>query len=316
MISEAREKRKKLEISLTARLASGIDVVYRVSDNPSQAVEIVTGSLRDIRSADVIVSSENTYLQPARFFDRSMSGTLRYLDAEKNPIDLRVRRDAYFEALQAAIAKEQVEIPVLPGSVLAMRTTALQTQGVKYVFHAATVEGEVEKGYRGNEDAIDSAVLRCFEKFAEISREDPITSILFPVFGAGSGRLFEDLAASRLVEEVLSGLNRSKGSCFSRLLSITGWLYGGQPKRSDGGVKMRVLPERLVGSSHSTKSAKWTRGEIDPATRITLALLSRLFNWRDALIVVQPKTLIRWHRAGVSTSVALEIKTGAPSDCR
>ena len=28
---------------------------------------------------------------------------------------------------------------------------------------------------------------------------------------------------------------------------------------------------------------------IDPATRITLALLSRLFNWRDALIVVQPK---------------------------
>ena len=37
---------------------------------------------------------------------------------------------------------------------------------------------------------------------------------------------------------------------------------------------------------------------IDPATRITLALLSRFFNWRDALIVVQPKTLIRWHRAG------------------
>ena len=31
---------------------------------------------------------------------------------------------------------------------------------------------------------------------------------------------------------------------------------------------------------------------IDPATRITLALLSRLFNWLDALIVVQPKTLI------------------------
>jgi len=34
---------------------------------------------------------------------------------------------------------------------------------------------------------------------------------------------------------------------------------------------------------------------IDPATRITLALLSRLFNWRDALVVVQPKTMIRWH---------------------
>ena len=54
---------------------------------------------------------------------------------------------------------------------------------------------------------------------------------------------------------------------------------------------------------------------IDRATRIRLALLSKLFNWRDALVVVQPKTLIGWHpRARVSTSVALEIKTGAPSD--
>ena len=37
---------------------------------------------------------------------------------------------------------------------------------------------------------------------------------------------------------------------------------------------------------------------IDAATRVSLALLSRLFDWRDALIVVRPETLIRWHRAG------------------
>jgi putative transposase len=37
---------------------------------------------------------------------------------------------------------------------------------------------------------------------------------------------------------------------------------------------------------------------MDPATRIALALLSRLFDWRDALVVVRPETLIRWHRAG------------------
>ena len=34
------------------------------------------------------------------------------------------------------------------------------------------------------------------------------------------------------------------------------------------------------------------------ATRISLALLSRLFDWRDALVVVQPKTIIGWQRAG------------------
>ena len=30
---------------------------------------------------------------------------------------------------------------------------------------------------------------------------------------------------------------------------------------------------------------------IDPVTRISLALLSRFFNWRDALVVVRPETM-------------------------
>jgi hypothetical protein len=37
---------------------------------------------------------------------------------------------------------------------------------------------------------------------------------------------------------------------------------------------------------------------IDAATRMSLVFLSRLFDWRDALVVVRPETLIRWHRAG------------------
>jgi putative transposase len=34
------------------------------------------------------------------------------------------------------------------------------------------------------------------------------------------------------------------------------------------------------------------------AIRFTLARLSRLFDWRNALIIVKPETLIRWHRKG------------------
>jgi hypothetical protein len=37
---------------------------------------------------------------------------------------------------------------------------------------------------------------------------------------------------------------------------------------------------------------------VDAAVRISLALLARLFDWRSALVAVQPATLIRWHRAG------------------
>jgi hypothetical protein len=36
----------------------------------------------------------------------------------------------------------------------------------------------------------------------------------------------------------------------------------------------------------------------DDATRITLVALSRLVDWRQILTIVQPATLIRWHRRG------------------
>ena len=37
---------------------------------------------------------------------------------------------------------------------------------------------------------------------------------------------------------------------------------------------------------------------IDYVTRISLAILSRFFTWREALVIVQPEMIIRWHRAG------------------
>src|SRR5882724_8279420 len=51
---------------------------------------------------------------------------------------------------------------------------------------------------------------------------------------------------------------------------------------------------------------------IDPATRIALTLLSRLFNWRDALAVVRPVPLIRWHRAGWKLFWRLKSRPGRP----
>jgi hypothetical protein len=39
-------------------------------------------------------------------------------------------------------------------------------------------------------------------------------------------------------------------------------------------------------------------GRPDPGTRVTLVLLSRWLDWPSMLTVVQPDTLIRWHRHG------------------
>ena len=36
----------------------------------------------------------------------------------------------------------------------------------------------------------------------------------------------------------------------------------------------------------------------DNSTRFTIVTLAKLFEWRNALIVAKPDTLIRWHRKG------------------
>jgi hypothetical protein len=51
---------------------------------------------------------------------------------------------------------------------------------------------------------------------------------------------------------------------------------------------------------------------IDPATRIALTLLSQLCDWRGALTVVRPETLIRWHRAGWKLFWRLKSRRGRP----
>ena len=51
---------------------------------------------------------------------------------------------------------------------------------------------------------------------------------------------------------------------------------------------------------------------IDSITRISLTLLSQFFDWRDAMVVVRPETLIRWHRVGWRLFWRLKSRLGRP----
>ena len=58
---------------------------------------------------------------------------------------------------------------------------------------------------------------------------------------------------------------------------------------------------------------------VDAATRCSLAFLSGLFDWRDALVVVRPETMIRWHRAGWRLFWRFKSRPGRPRipvECR
>jgi putative transposase len=58
---------------------------------------------------------------------------------------------------------------------------------------------------------------------------------------------------------------------------------------------------------HEVKPRRLT----DPA-RISLVLWSRWFDWKEALMIVQPETLIRWHRKGFKLFWRWKSKPGRP----
>lgn len=51
---------------------------------------------------------------------------------------------------------------------------------------------------------------------------------------------------------------------------------------------------------------------VDAATRVSLAILARLFDWRKVLVVVQPATMVRWHRAGWRLFWRFKSRPGRP----
>ena len=66
--------------------------------------------------------------------------------------------------------------------------------------------------------------------------------------------------------------------------------------RRQGALAAEILMLRRQLALYVERGAKPRR--IDPVIRVRLALLSRFFKWRDALVVVRPETMIRWYRAG------------------
>ena len=66
--------------------------------------------------------------------------------------------------------------------------------------------------------------------------------------------------------------------------------------RSSAALKAENLLLRKQLALYLERKTKPRR--VHDATRLTLALLATLFAWKEALVIVKPETLIRWHRKG------------------
>jgi O-acetyl-ADP-ribose deacetylase (regulator of RNase III) len=183
---------------------------YSLKGVPGKSICLVTGDLQNIKHmADIWVSSENTNMQMSRHFERSVSGVIRFYGAKKN----RAGR-----IVEDTIAKELAEVVgenayVDPATIVATGPGKLgETHGVKQIFHAAAVVGEVGVGYTpiGGIDRCISNALQEADKdeYAPLQ----LRSILFPLIGTGTGRGSLEKTAPSLIKAAIAYLNANRNS--------------------------------------------------------------------------------------------------------
>ncbi len=110
----------------------------------------------------------------------------------------------------------------------------------------------------------------------------------------------------------LMHLIRHLGQFISTLpmLLADGLRYVGLCLRSPTALAAEILFLRKQLALYRERSI--TPRRATPATRLTLVWLARWFDWRHALVIVQPATLIRWHRQGFRLCWRWTSRAGRP----
>jgi O-acetyl-ADP-ribose deacetylase (regulator of RNase III) len=157
--------------------------IFRLRRVPKTRIGILTGGFHDVRDIDIWVNSENTNMQMARFYERSGSAVIRYFGARKDATG-DVSEDTIADELDKLMKRKQ---SVAPGTIIATSPGELKKRGVKWIFHAAAVQGQLGKGYRPVPDVSD-----CIRNALDLAnsskyRASKCKSILFPLFGTGTG---------------------------------------------------------------------------------------------------------------------------------
>ena len=81
--------------------------------------------------------------------------------------------------------------------------------------------------------------------------------------------------------------------------------------RSSSAIRAENLVLRKQLASYIERGIKPRR--VDHATRVSLALFTRMFDWRTSVVNVRPSTMIRWHRMGWRIFWRMKCRVGRPA---
>ncbi len=193
-------------------------IYYTITETNNKKIALVTGDIRNAQGIDIWVNSENTNMQMSRFYENTISGIIRYLGA---------KHDALGNVIEDSIANELKKVmgnnlSVNPGIVLVTGAGELeQKNGVKKIFHVASVRGEVGKGYESIND-LGSCISNSLEKADSQEFENlDIKSILFPLLGTGQGRSQLKEVSQTLLQKAISYLKNNPRSRIETVFFLT-----------------------------------------------------------------------------------------------
>jgi nudix-type nucleoside diphosphatase (YffH/AdpP family) len=168
-----------------------------------------TGSIGEVKDIAIWVNSENEDMIMDRFIGRSISANIRCLGANTDS-DGNINEDVINNQLTAEIGTRS---PVRIGTVVRTSAGRLRdTNGVKAIFHVATVRGAgAGRGVKADIDDLARCTTNVLAKADECNgrhrwlkalfRLKPCDSILIPMIGGGDGGL--------AIEEIIPRLLRA-----------------------------------------------------------------------------------------------------------
>ena len=182
--------------------------MYQLVNVPGKQIGMITGDIQNVKEIDVWVNSENTNMQMARPFERSISATIRFMGAKKDRAG-RVSDDLIANDLREAVGTYDVA----PGTVIYTTSGELQrTNNVKKIFHAAAVTGQPGRGYMPITD-INECIRNSLELIdSEDMADEEIHSILFPLMGTGTTQLSAQGIANLLIDTAVCYLEENPAS--------------------------------------------------------------------------------------------------------
>lgn len=172
------------------------------SDGPR--IVIWEYQIQHAKSFDVWVNSENTFMEMARFWDRSVSAQIRKLGSVRRGA---LNDESYKDALGLALAEKvgtRSHVPI--GTVFMTRTDDASTlsskNNVSHVAHlAAVTPNKVGDGFSsgGEIDKCMHAVFEGMRKERRRQRGRGLNSVLFPLIGSGDGGAHAAFVAHQMV---------------------------------------------------------------------------------------------------------------------